>query len=198
MTLSSSLTLIAILSLLSIIKSSPAPQGTSGENERVNLLDAFASILGQVSDSQQFKDGMTMARERVSDIQENIPDNFTSTIGNTLISFFQQQRENMPANFTSTIRANLISVIQQQNITGNIPAIRSFIEDNSASLPEGVDVQTVLDTLPTEEAGNNLRSAVVNNIPDTDTINNGIQTLVENIPEDAIDQAANLLTNLFG
>merc|ERR1712215_368685 len=192
MTLSSSLTLIAILSLLSIIKSLPAPQ------ERVNLLDAFASILGQVSDSQQFKDGMVMARERVSDIQENIPDNFTSTIGNTLISFFNQQRENMPANFTSTIRENLISVIQQQNITGNIPAIRSFIEDNSASLPEGVDVQTVLDTLPTEEDGNNLRSAVVNNIPDTDTINNGIQTLVENIPEDAIDQAANLLTNLFG
>merc|ERR1712215_624906 len=192
MTLSSSLTLIAILSLLSIIKSLPAPQ------ERVNLLDAFASILGQVSDSQQFKDGMVMARERVSDIQENIPDNFTSTIGNTLISFFNQQRENMPANFTSTIRANLISVIQQQNITGNIPAIRSFIEDNSASLPEGVDVQTVLDTLPTEEDGNNLRSAVVNNIPDTDTINNGIQTFVENIPEDAIDQAANLLTNLFG
>merc|ERR1712128_275525 len=109
------------------------------------------------------------------------------------------QQENIPANLTSTIRDNFLTIIQQQNMTDNIPAIRSFIQDNAANLtlPEGGNLQSLLSALPAEEASTNLRSSVADNIPDRDTINTGIQTVLDNIPENALDTSSSLLTNLF-
>ena len=144
---------------------------------------------------------------QVADIQENIPTNFTSTLRDGFMNILEQQQENIPANFTSTLRDSFLNIIQEQNLTENIPAIRSFIQENTENLalPEGINVQTVLAALPAEEASTNLRSSVSDN---RDTINTGIQTVLDNIPEDALGTvldsipedalgaAGNLLTNL--
>ena len=63
-------------------------------------------------------------------------------------------------------------------------------------LPEGINLQTVLTALPSEEATTNLRSSVTNNFPDSDTVNTGIQTVLDNIPQEALGAAGNILTNL--
>merc|ERR1740137_315474 len=141
-----------------------------------------------------------LSQERVSDIQDNIPENFTTTLRDSFFNILQQQQENIPVNLTSTLRDNFLTIIQQQNMTDNIPAIRSFIQDNAANLtlPEGVNLQNLLSVLPAEEASTNLRSSVADNIPDRDTINTGIQTVLDIIPENALDTAGSLLTNLFG
>merc|ERR1719402_1917166 len=139
---------------------------------------------------------MTRAQEQVSDIQQNIPANLTTSLRDSFINI-QQQQENIPANITSTLRDSFLTIIQDQNVTENIPAIRSLIEDNTRdlSLPQGVSLDSVLAALPAEEASNNLRSSVDAN---RDTINNGIQTVLDNIPDDAVERAGNILNNLFG
>ena len=80
-------------------------------------------------------------------------------------------------------------------MTENIPAVRSIIENNTRdlTLPQGVNLDTLLAALPAEEAATNLRSSVDAN---RDTINSGIQTVLDNIPENALENAGNLLNNL--
>merc|ERR1711892_97996 len=181
------------------VLSSPAPQ-TEGGLSVSDWLGAIPGIISQVGSSQEFKQGIATAQERVSNIQENIPENFTTTLRDSFFNILQQQQENIPANLTSTLRDNFLTIIQQQNMTDNIPAVRSFIQDNAANLtlPEGVNLQSLLSALPAEEASTNLRSSVTDNIPDRDTINTGIQTVLDIIPENALDTAGSLLTNLFG
>ena len=90
----------------------------------------------------------------------------------------EQQRQNVPANLTADLRDNAVK---------NLPALRNFVQTSvaNASLPDGFDLQTLLEALPNEE-----------DIPDSETINTGIQAVVDNIPEDAVEVAGNLLTNL--
>eukprot|EP00092_Neocalanus_flemingeri_P044818 GFUD01049824.1.p1 GENE.GFUD01049824.1~~GFUD01049824.1.p1 ORF type:complete len:190 (+),score=53.48 GFUD01049824.1:58-570(+) len=168
--------MFAIVCLLGFSLASPIPQ-----NEEVagatNWLGLITGIISQVRGNEGIQEGIVTAQKGVSTIGENIPENLTSTL-----------------------RDNLLSIIQQQNLTQNIPAIRTFLVDNVANLtlPEGLNFQTVVAALPSEEATTNLRSSVADNLPSTDTINMGIQTVLDNIPDDAIGAAGNLLTNLFG
>merc|ERR1712106_1096003 len=140
--------IFTVIFFFHFVLSSPAPQSEGGLPVS-DWLGAITGIISQVGGSQEFKQGIATAQERVSDIQENIPDNFTTTL-----------RDNY-----------FLTIIQQQNMTDNIPAIRSFIQDNAANLtlPEGVNLQSLLTALPAEEASTNLRSSVADNIPDRDT-----------------------------
>merc|ERR1719397_1344257 len=127
----------AVLCFLYSVSSTPVPQ--TGDSTSVSdWVGAISGLIAQVGDSQQFKDGMTRAQEQVSDIQQNIP-----------------------ANLTSSLRNSFLNIIQEQNVTENIPAIRSLIEDNTRdlSLPQGVNLDSVLAALPAEEASTNLRSS---------------------------------------
>jgi len=185
-----------VFCFLHSVFSTPLPQ-TADSTSVSDWVGAITGLIAQVGESQQFQDGMTRAQEQVSDIQQNIPANLTSTLRDSFINIVQQQQENIPANITTTLRDSFLSIIQEQNMTENIPAVRSIIENNTRdlTLPQGVNLDTLLAALPAEEAATNLRSSVDAN---RDTINSGIQTVLDNIPENALENAGNILNNLFG